>query len=445
MAGIGFQLKKIVAKETLSSFIKASITGAFVVAGPWLLSIINLSLISFVLTKSSIDTINDFFTILVYVFCYSLVLTGGLHYILTRAFSDYIYENKIEEAFYLISIYLISISTILGTLSSLLSIQVTGVDISLSLLIGLLTFAINALWIILIFVSFLKWYIQILLSFVSGTIVSITFIFIIKEITLNYIILGYSLGTLITLIYLYLISYKKYKPKTVKSIRSIFINYWFEYKYLFFTGTFYFLSIWVDKVLFWIHYGEVIGNVGLKLYFDYDISMYLANLSIIPGLIYFIINTETSYFIEVKKFLISLSISDYKVIEEKRDRIKTDSNRWLGNQTQNQLILVLGLSVISCFIIKDFYILIISLWSVFFQLIIFTYLSYLFYINRYFDTFISLILLFLTNSGIFYFLHIIPITNIPGISFLIATIVTSIYIKKRFNYSISRLDRYIYS
>lgn len=443
MAGIGFQLKKIIAKESLSSFVEASITGAFVVAGPWLLSIINLSMISFIITQSTFEVINDFFAILVYVFCYSLILTGGLHYILTRVFSDYIYENKVEEAFYLISIYLLLLSIVLGAISILLSIHIDGVDFQLSLLIGLLTFSINSLWIILVFVSFLKWYLQILLSFIVGSIVSIVIITL-KDITLHYIVLGYSIGTLITVLYLYLISYKNYKPKIVKSIRSIFISYWLEYKYLFFTGLFYFLSIWIDKILFWIYYGEVAGNIGLKLYFSYDISMYLANLSIIPGLIYFIINTETSYFIEVKKFLISLSICDYKVIVDRRNRIKFDSERWLVNQTQNQFILVLALSIISYFVINEFYILIIALWAVFFQLIIFSYISYLFYINRYLDTLISLIILFCVNTALFYSFHLLPIINIPGLSFLIATITTSIYIRNRFYYSINRLDRYIY-
>jgi uncharacterized membrane protein len=45
MAGIGFELRKVITKGGLGSFIKAAFSGVMIVAGPWLLSIVGITLI----------------------------------------------------------------------------------------------------------------------------------------------------------------------------------------------------------------------------------------------------------------------------------------------------------------------------------------------------------------------------------------------------------------
>lgn len=445
MAGIGFRLKKIISKERLSSLFEASITGAFIVAGPWLLSILILSVISAVVTQESSVVINDFFSVLVYTFALSLILTGGSHYLFTRIFSDYVFENRINESFYLISLYLISTSTIISVLGYIISILLYKFTLILSLQLFLLTFVTNSLWIILIFVSFLKWYLKILTAFLIGLLVITVLIVLKDEITINYLLFSYSIGNLVIFLSLYYISFKEYKPKKVINITKIVNSYWKNYKYLFFTGMLYYLAIWIDKIFYWIYMGEPSGSLNLKVFYTYDISIYLANLSIIPGLVIFIISTETSYFIEVKKFLISLSISDYKVIELKRNRILKDSKRWITNQTVNQLMIVIALSLISPLIIKEYYVLIIALWSIFFLLMVFTYLSYLFYIDRYRDSFLSMVLMATLNVIFFYIFNFVFLLEVPGISYLLSTIITTIYIRDRYIKAINRLDRYIYT
>lgn len=445
MAGIGFRLKKIIGKERLSSLFEASITGAFIVAGPWLLSILILSVISAALTQSSSAIANDFFAILVYIFALSLILTGGSHYIFTRIFSDYVFEDRINESLYLISLYLIFTSTIISVLSFLISALLYKFTLLFSLQIFLLTFVTNSLWIILIFVSFLKWYLKILTSFLIGLLVITVLIVLKGDIKINYLLFSYSIGNLIIFLSLYYISYKEHKPKKVINVTRIIKSYWKNYKYLFFTGMLYYLAIWIDKILYWIYMGESSGSLNLHVFYTYDISIYLANLSIIPGLVVFIISTETSYFIEVKKFLISLSISDYKVIELKRNRILKDSKRWITNQTVNQLMVVVAFSLISPLIIKEYYVLIIALWSIFFLLMVFTYLSYLFYIDRYRDSFLSMALMVSLNVLFFYILNFVFELKIPGISYLLSTVITTFYIRNRYIKAINRLDRYIYT
>lgn len=451
MAGIGFELKKIISENSLSSFLKASISGIFIVAGPWLLSVLSLSIISFISRGNTEVVIDEFFSILVYIFAFSLILSGGFQYLFTRIFSDYIYENKVNESLYIILIYM-TLSGIIGFIIPFItSLVFSGFNyehIDLILSCSLLSSVINMLWIILIFVSFLKWYKNILLSFLIGIIIIAILIVKYNNDSIIFLLNSYTLGNLITLIGLLLLSITKYRPvqTSLSDIFSLVKDYWVKYKYLFLTGVFYYLSLWIDKIFFWIYYGEKVGTFSLNLFYNYDYSVYLANLSIIPGMVYFIINSETSFFMSIKKFLLSLISSDYSTIYKLKLELKDSARKSLNDQFFFQSLLTTALSLLTYKILPNYYItLIITLWAVNFQLLTFSYMNYLFYMDMYKHSFIVVLLMMMVNIIFFYIFKFLLIGNIPGLSYLISTVFGYILGRKLFNYNLLRLDRYIYA
>ncbi|GAA77244.1 hypothetical protein P20480_3737 [Pseudoalteromonas sp. BSi20480] len=90
MAGIGFEIRKILKKNTLLSVFEAYSYAGLIGSGPWLLSIIALMLIGIlslgiVLPKLLII---QFLTLITYMMAASLILTGGLQLMLTRFVAD---------------------------------------------------------------------------------------------------------------------------------------------------------------------------------------------------------------------------------------------------------------------------------------------------------------------------------------------------------------------
>lgn len=451
MAGIGFELKRVIAKDSLSGFFKASFSGVFIVAGPWLLSIISLALMTIIVKSSSIDLIDQFFSILVYIFVFSLIVSGGFQYLSIRIFSDYIYKNKIHESLYILLFYMILsgvISFVIGGCVAYILIDMNHSTITLILACAFQSSVINMLWIILIFVSFLKWYKKILLYFILGIVLMVLILLFLGVHGLDQLLFSYTIGNFLTLILLLGLSIKNYPPKKIMNseILAIFISYWKKYKFLFFTGLLYYFSLWIDKVLFWIFYGEVIDPFNIKLLYSYDMSMYIANLSVIPGMVYFIINSETSFFIKLKKFIISLTTGDYKTIHKKQIMLGLIANRDMKYQSINQLLLTLSLTFVSYKIFPEFfYTLIITLWAAYFQLLLFSYLNYLFYMDRYYHSFLIVVTTSILNIVIFGILLLIPVKNPPGLSYLIATFTGFLISYSAFNYNVKRLDRYIYA
>lgn len=449
MAGIGFELRKVIVKDSISSFFKASISGIFIVAGPWLLSMLSLGLISLISRESVV--LESLFSILVYIFSISLIFTGGFHYLCIKIFSDYLYVKEEGKALFFILCYM-GITLVISPLITLLFIYlISGLQqITLTLVLAILfqVIVVNQLWIILIFISSLKWYISILISFLVGIGIMAILLLIWDSESLVTLLNCYSIGNLISTVALVVLSLSRFKPVIIslKDIIVTVIDYWSKYKLLFYTGLFYNLALWIDKIFNWYFYGEVTGLLKLKLLFEYDFSMYIANLSIIPGLVFFIVSSETDYFLAVKKFLISLTNSDYKRIEQEKMEIITSAKRGITEQTYSQFYITFALSLLAVYIFpKHYSVLIIALWSVFMQLILFSYMNFLFYMGRYRDSFYIVLITTISNILTYGIIEFLPIDQVPGVSYFIGNLVGSIYARYTFYYNAIRLERYIYT
>ena len=100
MAGIGFQLRKILRAETFSGAIRAYGYAAVISSGPWLLSIGILAVLGLFLVGSAAESVRSlFFVSVTHVIAFSLILTGPLQLVLTRYASDQLFLKKGEEVF----------------------------------------------------------------------------------------------------------------------------------------------------------------------------------------------------------------------------------------------------------------------------------------------------------------------------------------------------------
>lgn len=89
MAGVGFELNKLLVKQGYSGLLQACGYAALIGSGPWLVSVLSLGLLGAVLTMvSAADELQMFFVSISLVYAVTLVLSGPVQMVLTRHAAD---------------------------------------------------------------------------------------------------------------------------------------------------------------------------------------------------------------------------------------------------------------------------------------------------------------------------------------------------------------------
>jgi uncharacterized membrane protein len=453
MAGIGFELRKVINKGGLGSFFQIAMSGAMIVAGPWILSIITITAIQTFLIQALDGKLELFMGVVIYCYAFSLFIFGGVHYLFTRRMSDLLYQKKESQAFgYVLRLYIpVIIISVMISLPAALMLNLNIPHTAMFRASAIMIFTVvNCLWIIMLFVSVLKWYLKILIVYSTGLATSLLFIYLFSRMFgLAGALLGFAAGHLLIVILLTILcrtAWKPAKPDPPHDITALqgfhplinFIRYLSRHRYLFGAGLLYYWGIWIDKLIFWRFFGENVSGTFISLFAVYDIPVYMANLTMIPGLIFFVIYSETEFYTALKRFLFKLSKGRYS------DIIKAKRN--LGSVTLTSVkeqCMLQGVVTAIFIILSNSRVMQVTLAAVFFHLLLLTLLNYLFYIEKYNDAFCCSAVFFCVNTAIALSTATLGFNLTPGFSYMIsaaAAAATAISMLKR---DILTLERHI--
>jgi len=455
MAGIGFELQRVLRKGGMTSFLQVALSGVIIVAGPWLLSIIAIFLISRYAGFALKEGAALFMGVVIYSYAFSLFIFGGAHYVFTRLVSDLIYMEKKKEAaaaLILASIIVILLAGLIG-LAGVLNIGAPELSRPLLFKTSSLAFfvIINVLWLLMIFISLLKRFKSIFVVFLSGMIVSVIGLSLLgRSLALGGAMLGFATGQLLTVILLFILSFRDYPPGNPLKPAKELVKYFSRYRYLFLSGLFYYWGIWIDKIVYWLTVGEKVPGSFIRLFDLYDIPVYLANLTMIPGLIYFVVVAETDFYIHLKAFLNSLGRDIYKTIQERKYKLIARMKQGVREQSIFQGVMTVVFLLIAPVIseslfggVLDAHILRLTLAAVFFQLLFLTLMTLLFYFELYRYTALSAFIYFLVNLSGSLLTLLAPGRAFFGASYLAAGVSAS-FATGAFLFSASRsFDRLI--
>ncbi len=323
MAGVGFELQKLVNKGTVFSTIKAFLYGSFLAAGPVILTVMTVGIIgwmSYGLFKVGI--LNLFTVTLVYTFAFSLILTGPSQIVFTRLVADKHFAKKLDHIYpaFLTSIVFITILALSVSIPFyiILKIYIPVGNLFLYKLFGILTFLADCLiWQIMGFISTTKEYQKVVWTYLFGTIFSILIAyFLIPTITIAGGLAGFCFGQWLIVIMLFRITTKQLERK--KKWRNEFFSYFFRYPTIALGGLFINLGLWVDKFIFWAYFKQQQDGSLFYTFNYYDVPSFLAFLTIIPALVYFLILTETNFFKDYSVFVDNLLHQPLLIIEQKK-------------------------------------------------------------------------------------------------------------------------------
>ncbi len=151
------------------------------------------------------------------------------------------------------------------------------------------------LWVVVVLLSGLKAYRSVLVGFLIGYGTSVGGALCARSRGLAGLLTGFLVGQIVLLFLLFLAVIRRYPrgrhPGVVRLPRPARATSAWR-----FTGFFYNLGVWVDKFAFWANplvSDPVIGPLRASII--YDIPIFLAYLSIVPGMAVFLVRVETDF------------------------------------------------------------------------------------------------------------------------------------------------------
>ena len=455
MAGIGFELKRVLQRGGLIRFLGVSLAGTAIVAGPWLLSVLGIFLIQRYAGRVLTEAPTLFSAAIVYCYAFSLIIASGLHYVFTRQISDLIYEDKNREAGSALLSFLISTIAASAAIAAagILPLRLEG-TIAQPLLfrvsLGVLFVAINASWVLMCFISLLKSYTGILLVYVGGSLISFLGVLLLGGMYETAgALLGYTLGQCFAVIVLYAMTLGRFRPAGV-SLKGLFV-YFGRYRFLFLAGLLYSWATWADKIVFWFAFGKRIGGTWLRVFDRYDVPMFFAILTLIPSLIYFTIETETAFYPRLREFLRCIGAEPWDRIQEKKGAMIRSLGVGLREQSILQAIVSATLILLAPYLGRalfgegvDIAALRTTLAAVYFHSLFLSLMIFLFYLELYSRAFVSTLAFFAVNLAASAGTVLLGSTELLGGSYLLGgvggCIVAGVFLSR----SIRRIDRTLF-
>lgn len=304
MAGIGFELRKLLEKRSYAGLFQAYVYAGMISSGPWVLSIIGILLVGILSLGVVIPSnrITEFQVTVTYLMLSSLIFTGPVQLAFTRFVADRLFEKKdawVLPNFHGLLILVINASGLVGTLVALFLFPEQTLLYRILLISGFVILC--AIWVTAIFLSGMKKYKSIVAVFAIGYAVAVAAALLLRPMGTEGLLLGFVIGHVVLLMGMLWLVYFDFE--TDRILGFDLFRRGAMYPSLMLAGFFYNLGIWVDKIIFWFTpetSQHVIGPLRASLI--YDLPVFLAYLSIIPGMAVFLVRIETDFVEFYNKF-----------------------------------------------------------------------------------------------------------------------------------------------
>ncbi len=326
MAGIGFELQKLLQRGTLAATIQAFLYGAMVASGPMILTVITVSIIGWLSRSLLVDGALKLFTLTItYTFAFSLILTAPFQQLLTRYIADKFFVKDLRHVFagfMTHTAFVLGLALFLsGVFYHALVVTIPLDNITLYKITGVAVFVGQCfIWQLMAFISTSKEYQKIFLAYVLGTIVSIISAFVlIQSIGVVGALAAYGIGQwLIALIIFWIVirGLDKRRWFTLEAFKTIQ-----QYPLIALNGFFITLGVWIDKFVFYAHVRQTYGGNLFYSYNFYDVPNFLALMTLVPAMAYFLILAETHFYTDFKKFIDNVLHHPLLKIEQRKQEM----------------------------------------------------------------------------------------------------------------------------
>ncbi len=408
MAGVGFQLRKLLEQDTYLSSLEAFVLSGIISSGPWVLSIAGVLIIGVVVSAGSGGAAAPFQVSVTYLMAVSLLATSPIQLLFTRYISDRLYEKN-EHAVLPNLLGALSLVTVAGGITGLLGLAWLSNLKSLPYWILMLaTFVMLCdIWVMVVVVSCIKSWQKIIGAFAVGYGTSVMGALSLRGLGVEGLLAGFLMGQCVLFFWLFAQIIPTFPRSGAPQFE--FIKAYRYYPSLAFTGLLYVLGNWIDKFIFWFHHNTGESVIGpLKASPLYDMPIFLAYLSVIPGMAVFLIRMEADFSEACENYY--RRINEGGTLDQilgAKDEMVIAVRRGLGDMCKVQGVMALLMisnssQLLNLFDISPTYqmLLNVDLVAVAIQLLFLAILNVLFYLDERSSALLLCAIFMLTNAGL---------------------------------------------
>lgn len=358
MAGIGFELRKIYGRRTLASSVFGTLYATMTSVGPSLLFAALILFLKLFMDRSNIPEIQSRFFIssLSYIFMGSILISALFSTVISRYISDRVFERQEQEICASVFGVLCLSTVITGAYMLVLCVgmalksHIALPFLAVYYLLGVLATNVYNL---IVYVSALKEYKEVTLSYLLGLVVAIpTFlvchhIFSIDLVSAVYIAL--ATGYFLIHFLLVLLCIRAFGWPSADYFA--FLGYFRRFPKLFCSGFCYMLGFYISTIVYWQLSDDRQTVSIFSTTPTYDMAMYLAIVVNLPALVLFVVKTETAFFDKYVRYLSALNKGSYDLIEKERETMNNTIRFQLFFVYEVQLII----TILLIFLINIFF------------------------------------------------------------------------------------------
>ncbi|CDZ78059.1 putative membrane protein [Legionella massiliensis] len=297
MAGIGFELRKLANTDSFWKFLRSQLYAGILSNGAWIISIGILIAIYFVVNHFLGPKLFavQFLVAVTYLVASSLIVSGIFQHSLNRFISDRIFEKKyqlIRPNFIAAILYLSAASTVIGYLSA--EFLLFDQPLAVKLLMASSFVLLNIIWVFSNAFAGLKKYRFLLFSFFLGYVTTFLLAVYLYQYELSGLLFSFYIGQVILAICLFIFMLKTYPSNYLFSRR--FLHFMKLNPALVYSGFFFYLGLWIDKLSFWFSDNTSTLTLGaLRASPLYDMPVFISFLLMIPGISTFFYEVEANF------------------------------------------------------------------------------------------------------------------------------------------------------
>lgn len=415
MAGIGFALRRLLRHDSYTGLLQAYTYASVIGSGPWLLSIIGIlaiGLLSLPAAEAGNPAVEQFQVSVTYLIAASLVLTGPIQIGFTRYVADLLYRD--EDARVLPNFHgvLCVVTGGAGLVGLCLLPLFNGLGVAYPVLMLAGFVVLCDVWVATILLSGLRQYGPVLLLYALGYGISVGAALLLRPLGTEGLLGGFVFGQAVLLAGMVALVARAYPAE--RFICFDFARRGAMYAALLGVGFAFNLGIWLDKIMFWFSADTGQAVIGpLRASVIYDLPIFLAYLSIVPGMAVFLVRLETDFAEAYERFYGAVRDgARLDTLEEARDEMVATIRRGLFEIIKIQsiaalLVFVAGPALLAWAGIPRLYLplLYVDVIAAGLQVVLLGLLNVFFYLDKR-GTVLGLTLAFLVMNGAFTWLSL---------------------------------------
>lgn len=348
MAGIGFELRKIFGKKTLLSRTWGVIYASMVSVGSSLVFIILLFLVRFLMQYYHATELESLFftSSFTYAFLVAILISAFMNTVVSRYISDQVFEGK-EHDICASMFGTLTVSSVgAGIVALILCLGMyfhDGVPFQFLIAYYLLIILASNVYNMITYVSALKEYMKVTLSYLAGVIITIVLFGVFYHVFHMHLIMAvyWALAAGFFCINLLLVNTCVKMFGAPSNQYFAFLAYFKKYPKLLLSGCAYMVGFYISNIIYW-HFSDMSVQISIfKTAPNYDMAMFLAMVVNLSGMVIFEVKTETTFYEKYIEYLSAINKGTYDLIESKRVALQNTISLQLFFLYEVQLIITI--------------------------------------------------------------------------------------------------------